>query len=90
MVQVAAEVADIVPEGETRHAGHVTIEMSGEQWDALRCVLLNLKLTDLLGQREIIRAHPKLVSACHAALGVEGLPISVRKQLEKALALAEF
>ena len=70
--------------------GWVDVRMAPEEWDAVRCVLLSLKLADLLEQQKIIQAHPKLVAACHAALSLEGLPTPVRKQLEKALALAEF
>lgn len=88
-LKLALEVGELAPLHGGRD-GSVEVSMSHEQWVALRAVLLNLRLVDLLKQQEIIRVHPKLVAACQAALSVEGLPTPVRKQLEKALALAEF
>lgn len=83
MVELLAPLAD----SEYREG---SIELSQDQWDALRCVLLSLKLSEILGERQKTQAFPKLVAACHAALSVEGLPTPVRKQLERALAIAEF
>ena len=49
-----------------------------------------LKLADRLEQQEIMRAHPKLVAACQAVLALDNLPVTVRKTVERALALVPF
>lgn len=85
------ELLEDIPERDLEEYANNTysLRLSMEEWDALRAVILSLKLADMLKQQRLIRAYPKLVAACHAALSVEGLPTPIRKQLEKAVVIAD-
>lgn len=86
-IALSSDICDM--ETQPSHGGEQVVTFTRSQYDAIRAILLTLKLADLLEQGRMIRAFPKLVAACHAALSVEGLPTPIRKQIEKAIVVAE-
>jgi hypothetical protein len=87
-VKTLADVDKVLEILDQKPSDESLIFVTDEQWKALNLVLTSLKLSILLEQRKMIEAYPKLMAACHAALGGR-LPTPVRKQLEKALVIGD-
>lgn len=94
-------VEDIPERDLEEHANDTySLRLSMTEWDALRALILSIKLADLLEQQRMVRAFPKLVNAVKLVLAIADhaeqnptetvkLATKTRKQLERALALSD-
>lgn len=102
MIAHLIKLTEDIPERdlEEHENGTFSLTLTLDEWDALRAILLSLKLSDLLDQQRMIRAFPKLLNAVKLVLAIEDHPSGnptetvklgpkTRKQLEKAITDSE-
>jgi len=67
---------------------YTSILLTPEEYSEACAAISSIKLADMLEQQRAIKILPKLIAACEAALTTP-LPVSIRRQLEKAIVMAK-